>query len=466
MSSANSGKNHFQGMKVLYQNCATMSTTPNPTLTFWTRISQPTRDIIISLLVIASVFLLSAKLDLSEKFIAWALAHESLQLDEFPLVLFTAAFVAVWFSRRRMREMIAEVNRRSVAEQASQESQRLFKTLFEQGLSGNFIADLNGHILLWNPAFNAMSGNSASTLNLKKAMGRRWEDICLQLQTAAKVDIPELTLTRPDNAPWIVTARLTRALDNPHSSQQNIYGFFADITEQHLAERELAVLLKENQALARHAMQVQEEERRNIAREIHDEMGQYLTAIRLELASLPKEGHSFIVEFSARINSHVEHIQQAVRGLIHRLRPTALDAHGLVEAIEQLVNEWKRQHPAIECQLLLDQHCPSLPEKTSIVAYRIVQESLTNIARHAHANRVAISLIRTHGILSDILTVEVQDDGVGFNPHLPRAGFGLSGMRERVEAEGGTFNIRSEGRGVVISATLPFNATPEVIQKN
>lgn len=455
-------------MNDLYQNVAIMSTTQNsiPMITFWTRISQSARDFVISLIVIMSVFLLSAKLDLSEKFIAWALAHESLQLDEFPLVLFAAAFVAIWFSRRRMREMISEANRRAEAEHASQESQRMFKTLFDQGLCGNFIADMKGNILLCNQAFSTMSGNSASTLNLKKAIGKHWDELCQKLQTAEKVDIPELTVARPDNAPWIVTARLTRALDNPHTSEKNIYGFFADITEQHLAERELAVLLKENQALARHAMQVQEEERRNIAREVHDEMGQYLTAIRLELASLPKDKQHPLAEFAARINSHVEHIQQAVRGLIHRLRPTALDAHGLVEAIEQLVSEWKKQHPAIECQLALDKSCLSLPEKTSIVAYRIVQESLTNIARHAHASHISIKLIRTRGILSDTLTIEVHDDGVGFNPHLPRAGFGLSGMRERVEAEGGVFNVRSREKGVVISATLPFSTASKAIQES
>ncbi|MCB5191644.1 histidine kinase [Methylobacillus arboreus] len=445
-----------------------MSTSQNstPVITFWTRISQSSRDLVIALIVIASVFLLSAKLDLSEKFIEWALAHESLQLDEFPLVLFAAAFVSIWFSRRRMREMISEANRRIKAEHASQESQRMFKTLFDQGLCGNFIADIKGNILLCNQSFSAMSGNSESTLNLKKAIGARWDELCSKLQSVEKVDIPELTVARPDNAPWIVMARLTRALDNPQSQEKKIHGFFTDITEQHLAERELAVLLKENQALARHAMQVQEEERRNIAREIHDEMGQYLTAIRLELASLPKDKQHPLTEFAVRINSHVEHIQQAVRGLIHRLRPTALDAHGIAEAIEQLVNEWKKQHPAVDCQLALDKSCLSLPEKISIVAYRIVQESLTNIARHAHANHISIKLIGTRGILSDTLTIEIRDDGVGFNPHTPRAGFGLSGMRERVEAEGGTFNVQSQGKGVVISANLPLSTEPKAIQES
>lgn len=433
---------------------------PLPFGTFWTRISQSSRDLCIALLIIAGVFVISAQLDLSEKFIEWALGHESLQLDEFPLVLFAAALVSVWFSHRRRREMLIEVDRRIEAEHASQDSQRMFKTLFDQSLCGNFVADTKGNILLCNPAFSAMCGNNEATLNLQQAIGKRWEEFCNKLQSTENIDIAELIIRHPDNVPWVVMARLTQALNNKSSPDRRIHGFFTDITEQHLAERELAVLLKENQSLARHAMQVQEEERRNIAREIHDEMGQYLTAIRLEIAGLPKEGVHSLADFANRINSHVEHIQKAVRGLIHRLRPMALDAHGLAEAIEQLVKEWKKQHPDVDCQLALDKFFPNLPEKTSIAIYRIVQESLTNIARHAHASHVSIKLVRIRGILSDTLSIEIKDDGIGFDRHSTQKGFGLSGMRERVEAEGGTFNIHTPGKGVVISATLSLKSDP------
>ncbi|WP_179212079.1 histidine kinase [Methylobacillus rhizosphaerae] len=440
---------------------------PNTAVTpIWSRMSQSSRDILIALFVITSVFLLSATLDLSEKFIEWALTHESLQLDEFPLVLFSAALVSIWFSRRRMREVVSEANRRIAAEHLSIKNQHMFKTLFDQGLCGNFVADLKGHILLCNQAFSTMCGRNEATLNLKDAIGNPWNNLCKKLLTAEKVDIAELVVKRPDGAPWIVAARLTRSISGQEPLDNTIHGFFIDITEQYLAERELAALFKENQALARHAMQVQEEERRHIAREIHDEMGQYLTAIRLELATPPKNDIQLMTAFAQRISSHVEHIQQAVRGLIHQLRPTALDSHGLVEAVQQLVAEWKKQHTEIDCQLSLDQSCHQLPEKTNIVAYRIVQESLTNIARHAHARNVSIKLMRTRGILTDTLTIEIRDDGVGFNPHTPRTGFGLSGMRERVESEGGVFNLHSQGKGVVISASIPLNTALQAIQES
>lgn len=446
----------------------------SPMITFWKRIHQPHRDLVTALIAIAFVFVASAQLDLSEKFTQWALSHESLQLDELPLVLFSAALISIWFSRRRMREVMEQAHLRIAAERTSQQSQRMFKSLFDQGLCGNFVADFEGNILLCNSAFSTMCGRSEATLNLRQALGPQWDELCSQLQQFDKIDIAELKVTRPDGAPWIVMARLTQVADDPHTPEQdaslpasaNIHGFFADITEQHLAERELAILFKENQSLARHAMRVQEEERRTIAREIHDEMGQYLTAIRLDVATLPKDSTSPHSAMALRISSHVEHIQQAVRGLIHKLRPTALDAHGLVEAVEQLVQEWKKQHPHVSFALSLDPSCQSMPEKTSIAAYRIVQESLTNIARHARAQHVSIKLMRTRGILADTLSIEIRDDGIGFNTYSPRAGFGVSGMRERIEAEGGVFTIQSQGKGVLVSASIPLQTALAVIQEN
>lgn len=443
-------------------------------ITLWNRIHQPHRDLVIALIAIACVFLASAQLDLSEKFTQWALSHESLQLDEFPLVLFSAALISIWFSRRRMREVMEQAHLRIAAERTSQQSQHMFKSLFDQGLCGNFVADFAGNILLCNSAFSTMCGRSEGTLNLRQALGPQWDEYCSQLQQVGKIDIAELKVARPDGAPWIVMARLTQVSDHtpgsehdsPASSVSNIHGFFADVTEQHLAERELGILFKENQSLARHAMRVQEEERRNIAREIHDEMGQYLTAIRLDIATLPKDKAAPHAAIALRISSHVEHIQQAVRGLIHKLRPTALDAHGLVEAVEQLVKDWKKQHPQVSFALSLDQSCQSMPEKTSIAAFRIVQESLTNIARHASAQHVSIKLMRTRGILADTLSIEIRDDGVGFNTYSPRAGFGVSGMRERIEAEGGVFTIQSQGKGVLVSASIPLQTASAVIQES
>lgn len=448
--------------------------TPHPPMvTFWNRIHQPHRDLVIALITIACVFIASAQLDLSEKFTQWALSHETLQLDEFPLVLFAAALVSIWFSRRRMREVMEQAHLRIAAEHTSQQSQRMFKSLFDQGLCGNFVADAAGNILLCNSAFSTMCGRSESTLNLRQAFGPQWDEYCTQLQQVEKIDIAELKVTRPDGAPWIVMARLTQVSDQASDltaaaaqDQPNIHGFFADITEQHLAERELAILFKENQSLARHAMRVQEEERRNIAREIHDEMGQYLTAIRLDVATLPKDKTAPHAAIALRISSHIEHIQQAVRGLIHKLRPTALDAHGLVEAVEQLVKDWKKQHPQVSFALSLDPSCQSMSDKTSIAAFRIVQESLTNIARHAAAKHVSIKLMRSRGILADTLSIEIRDDGVGFNTYSPRVGFGVSGMRERIEAEGGVFTIQSQGKGVLVSASIPLITALSAIQES
>src|SRR5690606_18783402 len=224
-----------------------------------------------------------------------------------------------------------------------------------------------------------------------------------------------------------------------------IHGYFTDITEQYLAEKELAELLIENRALSKHAMEIQEQERCHLAREIHDDMGQYLTAIRLDAATIPRNTENAAVAIHAdRIAQHAGHIQAASKRIIKRLRPAALDEHGLIEAIPILLEEWGEQNPGIQCNLQINVSAGKLPEVVSIVAYRIVQEALTNIARHAKAHNVNV-LINTMGANgSACLLVEVQDDGIGFDTSSSHhSSFGLTGMRERVESTNGSFKLTS-----------------------
>lgn len=242
-------------------------------------------------------------------------------------------------------------------------------------------------------------------------------------------------------------------------SRRRMQELQTEVEKRMLAEQNQAALLAENRALARHARQAQEDERRRMARELHDDMGQYLAAIRLSAAILPMDGDPLVAEHAARIASHAEHIQAAVRNLLHQLRPVALDEYGLMDAVRHLAGEWVRQHPQTACHLALDDSCPSLGDSLNIVAYRIIQEALTNVARHAKASRVDIAITVQPPGEVPMLHVSIRDNGAGFQhvPSGPR--FGLAGMRERVEAAGGTFTLRSNpGAGVAISAQLPLPA--------
>ncbi len=239
--------------------------------------------------------------------------------------------------------------------------------------------------------------------------------------------------------------------------EREIHGFFADITELHLAEKELADLLEENRALALHASQVEEEERRRIAREIHDDMGQYLTAIQLDAATLSMHGADNVAERSRNIMNHARHIQKTVHGLIRQLRPVMLDEHGLPDAVRHMAGQWGRQHPGTFCAVYMD-NCRDLPEPVAAVAYRTIQEALTNVARHANASSVTITLRNQCTETGNDLVLEISDNGVGFSTAKKNNGFGLIGMRERIESVRGIFSIQSkEGAGVTLRAQLPLN---------
>lgn len=218
------------------------------------------------------------------------------------------------------------------------------------------------------------------------------------------------------------------------------------------SELALEILAKENQALARHVMQVQEDERRHIARELHDDMAQYLTAIRLDASSLINTADSKVITHGQRIISHAAHIQKTMKDLLHRLRHAALDTHGLIEALTALIHEWKSQHTDIQCESALHESCQNLPLATKIVIYRVVQEALTNIARHAQAAHVKIDLSLNN---DTSVHLQISDDGIGFDKPSLRYGFGLTGMRERIEGAGGKLEV-SNKNGLQIRVNLPL----------
>jgi signal transduction histidine kinase len=206
-------------------------------------------------------------------------------------------------------------------------------------------------------------------------------------------------------------------------------------------------------------VQVQEEERRVIARELHDEVGQVLTAVKFELGLVQRA-------MGARGLSPVPLIEaqnvtataiNTVRDLSHLLHPVALDDLGLVAAVDVLLRGMARRH-AIQVELTHDglERRPDPP--TEVAAYRIVQEALTNVARHAQAGSCRVGLRRQ----GDALVVDVVDDGVGFEcggADSPPSGLGLLGMRERAVQCGGSLEISTRpGAGTRVHAELPLLA--------
>ena len=206
----------------------------------------------------------------------------------------------------------------------------------------------------------------------------------------------------------------------------------------------------------RSLMAAADAERSRWARELHDETLQGLGALRLLLAAARRRGDAKQTEQA--VDDAIEHLQEEIENLhaiISDLQPAALDELGLGPALEALL-ERRSDHGAlvIASELVLpdpDVEADRLPPEIESTIYRIVQEALTNVVKHANARRVRISVVASASTVS----IEVKDDGVGFASDVARAGFGLTGMRERAFLAGGTVTIESAAAGTVVRAELP-----------
>lgn len=198
---------------------------------------------------------------------------------------------------------------------------------------------------------------------------------------------------------------------------------------------------------------VQEAERQRIARDIHDDLGQNLLALKMDLSALAN-AHPPLAHELVRIAQHVEASIHSLRTIIRDLRPEALD-HGLRTAVEQQLHQFTRLS-GIACRLRADQTVFNAPPdpRVDTVLYRILQESLSNIARHAQATRVDIALCRQQQRL--ILTV--SDNGVGLPGAPARRNGGLLGIEDRVTQAGGQFHVASRpGQGTALSMSFPLD---------
>ncbi len=209
----------------------------------------------------------------------------------------------------------------------------------------------------------------------------------------------------------------------------------------------------------RSLMAAADAERSRWARELHDETLQGLGALRLLLAAARRRGD--VKQTELAVDDAIEHLEEEIENLhaiISDLQPAALDELGLGPALEALI-ERRSDHGALIIASDLVLPDPSvdadrLPPEVESTIYRIVQEALTNVVKHANARRVRISVVASASTVS----IEVGDDGVGFASDVARAGFGLAGMRERAFLAGGTVTIESAAAGTVVRAELPVRS--------
>ncbi len=232
----------------------------------------------------------------------------------------------------------------------------------------------------------------------------------------------------------------------------------SEVRRRRALEEEAEHLLAENRRLANQALAAQETERRHLARELHDELGQYLNAISLDagrIRDLSATREAEIHRLSLALMQSATHVYREIGGMIRKLRPIGLDEFGLPTALEHCVDGWRERLPDVTFTLAVDGDFDNLSDALNITLYRLVQEGLTNVSKFARTSRVEIYLARA----PEEIVVTMADDGPGVDLAKPRTGLGLIGMRERVEALGGEFQIVSEpGAGFLFCARVPAQA--------
>ena len=211
----------------------------------------------------------------------------------------------------------------------------------------------------------------------------------------------------------------------------------------------------------RHSLEAAEAERRRWARELHDETLQGLGGLRVLLSSVLRRAAGG--EFADDLREGVGQVEREIenlRAIITDLRPAALDELGLAPAIEALVVRVSAvEGLGIDAAVTLPGDGRQLGGELDTTIYRLIQEALTNVAKHARADHVRVAV----GVADGRLAVEVSDDGVGFDPDVATSGFGLAGMRERVALSGGQLTVAAAEPGTRVLATFPLSELDEPV---
>jgi PAS domain S-box-containing protein len=378
------------------------------------------------------------------------------------LVLFPA-ITAMWFARHRRNEKRRKTSWTGPARD-TEAGEIGFLKVFRYNPIAMMLVGPELRIMLTNHRFRDLCGSSARELE-----GRSIESLVEEGERQTLRDLIDLTLRdlavdewrelrflpRKNEPCW--TRVGTECIRDAEGRVVYALVMVENISERKRFDSEREAYRQRLESLSKRLLEAQEEERRHVARELHDELGQSLTAIKLELQALratPTEPEEIIDQISLGVDRLIEQM----RRLSRELRPLVLDDLGLEAAVRWLADRQQRDlglHVHFTSQGLEQR----LPDWVESACYRVVQEALTNIARHAEASAVAIRLERD----GDSLRFNIRDDGRGFDlesvrDHVGRGrSMGLLSMEERVTLLGGRFRVRSEaGLGTRVSAVIPL----------
>jgi PAS domain S-box-containing protein len=366
--------------------------------------------------------------------------------------------------------MACDVTERKRAEEALRTSEQLLKQVLATLPVGVAVTNLAGDIVLTNAASKNIWGDYLAVCG-----SERWSRTKGYWHYSGKrVTASEWASARALSAGETSLNELIdiETCDGRHSTIQNSAAPIRDaegrtigcvivnedVTERVRAESALKASATRLQHLSRRLLAVQEEERRHLARELHDELGQLLATVKLQLSlagsTLGEDARASLEESIAQLQRAAEEL----RGLVLRLRPTMLESAGLLATLSWLADQ-NQQHTGVAIEVI--GQVDEVPGDVAIACFRVVQEALTNVVRHARAQHVWIELRQRHGRLE----LEVRDDGVGFDAETTleraaaRGSLGLIGMKERVQILGGDLEVESTpGCGTWIRLSIPVTS--------
>lgn len=367
---------------------------------------------------------------------------------------------AVKIDKSRFLGFVKDITDRKLAEEALKESEHRFRSFFELTADLMVIADIDGYFRDINSSWTKTLGYSREEL-----LGRPYLEFIHPDDLAQTRQIIAEKLQQGDTVLSFENRYLTKDGSSvwfEWSSQPNVtkgitFAIARNITDRKRAETELKNSLQQLHQLTSYIEKVRENERIAISRELHDDLGQALTAVKIDLGLIKQklnepEMLSRLVKVSALVSDTIKTVQR----LTSQLRPQILDDLGLEAAIEWHTREFA-ERSGIEVLLEMDTEI-NIPPEAALTVFRIMQESLTNVARHSQASQVQVSLKNQPANISMV----ISDNGRGINESElnSKKSFGLIGMKERANSLGGTFEIKNlPGSGTQTILTFPLKST-------
>jgi len=379
---------------------------------------------------------------------------------EMPVEL-TSAFTNYQGQRANVA-YIRDITQRRQAEQALRDSEKLYRTLFENTGTATCLAEEDMTITLVNSEYEKLSGYSKAEIEGKK----KWPEFVASADLARSMEFSrQLRSGSPQTPNSFEVGFLDRnrhvknvilTVDRIPGSDRRIASI-KDITRRKQAEKALRKSRQRIRDLLGHVEKVREEERKRIAAEIHDELGQLLTAMKMDVVWLAKRipaDQNLMLDKAQSMRQLVDMTIQSVKRISAELRPHVLDNLGLVAAIDWQVTQIK-EVTDIDCRFTSTLADDATDQDTSVALFRIFQEAVTNAIRHARASKIKIELKKKR----EQVVLSVQDNGRGIKHSeiTDAKSFGLIGIKERAHALGGEVDIVGRpNRGTVVTATIPM----------